>query len=225
LFQKKHMGLLTNVQLSNPNLRPFAILKAANGQVLKAIGRGVFKIKKISVVAYIFKDEDLVHNLLGIAPFADCGCKAIFTATAFNLYHHKTLLLTGKRHSANLWHITLSNVNLTTVPPRRMTNRTTNAKPVLLLHADTRKDAKYVQFVHACLGSPPPTTFLRAVERGFLAGELQFPRLTSRMVRRHMPDSEATARGHLNKTPTSQPHALSQSVSARRRQHAKLKNR
>jgi hypothetical protein len=225
LFQKKHMGLLTNIQLSNPNLKPFAILKAANGQILKAIGRGVFRIKKISVLAYIFKDEDLVHNLLGIAPFADCGCRAVFTATAFTLYHHKTLLLTGKRHSANLWHITLPGVKFRPVPPRQMAASTSIAKPVLLLHDNTRTAERYVQFIHACLGSPPPTTFLRAVERGFFAGELQFSRLTPKMVRKHMPDSEATARGHLNKTPTSRPHSLSQSVSARRRHHAKSQNK
>jgi hypothetical protein len=97
--------------------------------------------------------------------------------------------------------------------------------PVLLLHEDTRSDAKYVQFIHACMGSPPPTTFLRAVERGFLAGEHQFPRLTSKMVRKHMPNSLATAKGHLNKSAAGQPHALSDSVSARQRHHVKNQRR
>ncbi len=96
-----------------------------------------------------------------------------------------------------------------------------STEPVLLLHEETRRDSTYVQFVHACLGSPPPTTFLRAVEKGYLSGENQFPRLTSRLVRKHMPSSEATAKGHLTKTPTAQPHKLSDSVSARRRAHIK----
>ncbi len=107
LFQKKHMSLLTNIQMSNPHCKPFAVLRAANRQVLQAVGRGMFTIKSISVVAYIFGDEDLVHNLSGIAPFADCGCKAVFTGHDFNLYHNGILLVTGKRHSANLWHIAL----------------------------------------------------------------------------------------------------------------------
>jgi hypothetical protein len=94
-----------------------------------------------------------------------------------------------------------------------------STKSVLLLHEDTRRNAKYVQFVHACLRSPPPTTFLRAVSLGYLSGPNQFPRLTAKMVRQHMPDSEATAKGHLDKTPTGQPHANSQSVSAQRRLH------
>ena len=90
---------------------------------------------------------------------------------------------------------------------------------VRLLHEDTRRNAKFVQFIHACCGNPPPTTFLHAVEKGFLSGDNQFPRLTSRMVRKYMPNSEATAKGHLNKTRTAQPHALSQSVSARHKHH------
>ncbi len=92
-----------------------------------------------------------------------------------------------------------------------------SSQAALLLHEDTRRDAKYVQFVHACFGSPPPSTFLHAVRQGYLSGENQFPRLTARMVCKHMPNSEATARGHLNKTRIAQPHAASQPVSARRR--------
>jgi hypothetical protein len=219
LFQQKHMGLLTHVQLTQPGKNPFAVLRAANGQILTAIGKGIFRVKHIAVLAYVFRDEDLVHNLLGIAPFADCGCKAVFTADAFSLYHRKTLILAGKRHSANLWHISLDRepTSMKTAQLHRSANPP--AQPVLLLNADTRQNSKYVQFVHACMGSPPPTTFLHAVQKGYLAGEHQFPRLTAKMVRQYMPNSEATARGHLNKTPTAQPHSDSQSVSALRRAH------
>jgi hypothetical protein len=108
LFQERHVDLLTHVQFSAPPLAPFAILRAANGQELTAIGRGIFTIKHIAVVAYLFRNEDLVHNLLGMAPFADKGCTAVFTARNFRLYHQTTLLITGKRHSANLWHVALA---------------------------------------------------------------------------------------------------------------------
>ena len=43
------------------------------------------------------------------------------------------------------------------------------------------------------------------------------------MVRRNMSNSEATAKGHLNKTSTGQPHAASQSVDAQRRLHRNLR--
>jgi hypothetical protein len=80
-------------------------------------------------------------------------------------------------------------------------------------------DAEHIRFIHACLASPPPTTFLRAVARGYINGPRQFPRLTTNLVRRYMPNSEATARGHLRKSPTHQAHSESQSVSALRRHH------
>jgi hypothetical protein len=219
LFQRKHMDLLTHVQFSGESLQPFAILRAANGQELTAIGRGIFTIKHISVIAYLFRDEDPVHNLLGMAPFADCGCTAVFTSRGFNLYHRRTLLITGKRHSTNLWHVSLCQDPL--IQPQLVLPAVSPTAQVLLLHEDTRKNKHYVQFMHACLGSPPPTTFLQAVHKGYLAGENQFPRLTAHMVRKHMPNSIATARGHLNKSPIGQPHAASNSVSARKRLHRK----
>jgi hypothetical protein len=152
--------MLSHVQMSKSNKQPFAILKAANGASLNAIGGRMLTISTVTVITYIFRDTELVHNLLGIAP-------------NFSLYHHgKILFLVGER------------------------------------------DAQICGFVHAALRSPPPTTFLRAVERGFINGLRQFPRLTTKMVKHNMPNSEAMARGHLRKTPTTQPHALSDAVSA-----------
>jgi hypothetical protein len=91
---------------------------------------------------------------------------------------------------------------------------------VLLLHQTLQQPiAENVRFVHAALGSPPPTTFFCAVERGYINGPRQFPRLTTKVVRRYMPNSEATARGHLRKSPTAQPYAQSEAVSALCRHH------
>ena len=64
LFQERHTSLLTNVQMSNPNKNPYAILRAANGQVLTAIGKGIFRIKHIAVVAYVFRNEAYVLSIL-----------------------------------------------------------------------------------------------------------------------------------------------------------------
>ena len=216
LFREQDSGLLSHVEMSPPDSRPFAILKAANGAFLNAIGRGMLTIKTVTVVEYIFRNKDLVVNLLGIAPFADRGCTATFTASQFTLHHlGKLPILVGRRHAHNLWRIELPK---TVIPSRCLPSY--EPHQVLLLHqTDQQPDAEYVRFVHAALGSPPPTTFLRAVARGFINGPRQFSRLTTKMVRRNMPNSEASARGHLRKTPTAQPHAQSEAVSALRRHH------
>jgi hypothetical protein len=146
-----------------------------------------------------------VPNLLGIAPFADRGCKAVFIAKNFRLYHLDTVILTGTRHGQNLWHIILNKVP-TPTQGLCATTYYGHTEPVLLMHDNTRKNEDYVRLIHACMGHPTSTTFLQAVQRGYITAPNQFPRLTSKLVRKHMPSSEATAKGHLNKPPTSQPH-------------------
>ncbi len=71
------------------------------------------------------------------------------------------------------------------------------------IHHDT---ASYIKFVHASFGYPAPNTFLRAVERGFITGPSQYPRLTTKTVRKHLPNAMATAKGHLDRTPSALPH-------------------
>ncbi len=80
-------------------------------------------------------------------------------------------------------------------------------------------NASYVRFAHACFGYPAPTTFLNAVSRGFINGPNQFARLTAKMVRKYMPNTLATARGHLDKTAAKLPHQHSEAVSALQRFH------
>ena len=202
-----------------PQQRPFAILTAANGANLHAIGRGLLTVTTVTVAAYIFKDSELVHNLLGIAPFADQGCTATFTATTFELNHPSSLthVMKGQRHHNNLWRIPMLTQSAPIPRPR--------PTPIPKGHALSshsliqRSNQDYVSFVHAAFGHPAPTTFLKAAAKGFINGPRQYPRLTARLVRKYLPNSEAAARGHLDQAPISRPHASSQAVSALRRHH------
>jgi hypothetical protein len=58
------------------------------------------------------------------------------------------------------------------------------------MHDDTHRDEYHVRYIHACLGNPIPTTNAKNGSQEYA-------------------DSEDTAKGHLNKTPTKQPHAAS----------------
>ena len=92
----------------------------------------------------------------------DLGCTATFSATQFLLHHRrKAPILIGERHERNLWRIQLPNSSTTA---HKLPTYETNQ--VLLLHHTAPADAEHIRFVHACLGSPPPTTILRAVARG-----------------------------------------------------------
>jgi hypothetical protein len=143
---------LCPLQMSPVGSSPFAILRAANGAFLSAIGRGMLTIGSVTVIAYLFRDSDLVHNLFGIAPFADLGCTATFTAEQFTLHHHdKKPILVGTRHAGNLWKIALSKHHYPGPPMS-----TVSTGPVLLLHqTQQQSDRDHVRFVHSTLGCPP----------------------------------------------------------------------
>jgi hypothetical protein len=153
--------------MSTPSAQPFVVLKAANGAPLGSIGRGMLTISSVTVIAYIFRNGHLVHNLLGIVPFADRGCTATFTASSFSLYHYSKIpILVGERHAHNLRRISM---------PKRASPSCNypafERGQVLLLHQSAQEpDAAHVRCVHAALGNPPPTTFLRAVAGGFING-------------------------------------------------------
>ena len=53
-----------------------------------------------------------------------------------------------------------------------------------------------MKFWSAALGSPADDTLIKALSSGFLGN---LPRLTARMVRKHRPNSLATAKGHMDR--------------------------
>ena len=56
--------------------------------------------------------------------------------------------------------------------------------------------ADFVSFWHATFGSPTVSTFVSAIDKGFI----RVPGLTAAKVRRHPPNPVATAYGHLHAT-------------------------
>ncbi len=57
-------------------------------------------------------------------------------------------------------------------------------------------NASYVKFINVALGYPAPYTLCNAVKVGYITGPHQFPRLTTKMIRKNWPNELATARGH-----------------------------
>ena len=100
-------------------------------------------------------------------------------------------------------------------------HRPPNGSYIEANHVAQHDNTSYVRFIHACMGYPAPSTFLRAVTQGFITAPNQFPRLTAKMVRKHLPNATAIAKGNLDQTPSSLPHAKSDAVSALRRHHTR----
>ena len=210
--------------MSGPNTKAFANLKSAKkGSELSAIGRGCLQIGQFRLPAFIFSNDELEDTLLGLDPLTAQGCTAIFTHESFHLYYKsnpKPILSGSKTINQKAWKVQIQQPTITddTLAPH-----VPSAFGVTLQNS-RQTDSEYVQFVHASLGFPSPTTFMNAVRKGYINGPNQYTRLTSKLVAKHMPNAMATARGHLDRVRMGQPHVASQSVSALKRLHMKIRS-
>jgi hypothetical protein len=113
LIRKANADVLTSTEYTSTKCAPVAVLKTANGAPLAAIGQGTLTIGSLRLPAYIFKDSDLMNNLLGVAPLADRNCTAVFRPSSFQVYRNDEPqpLLSGTRDSLqSLWLVNLSAV-------------------------------------------------------------------------------------------------------------------
>eukprot|EP00804_Cyclotella_cryptica_P028195 CCRYP_011052-RA/>CCRYP_011052-RA protein AED:0.30 eAED:0.33 QI:0/0/0/1/0.5/0.33/3/0/617 len=121
------------------------------------------------------------------------GCHVIFTKNDCKVYRKAELMLVGKRHPATgLWVVSTNDSSIPTKPPRAFaTHAAHNAY-------QTSSKAKLIQFLHQCAFSPPPSTWIKAINNNQFSS---WPGLTADALRRYLPDSTATAKGHMKKTP------------------------
>jgi hypothetical protein len=162
LVRQEHAHVLTNVTMTSPNGHAFASLKSAKkGSELSAIGKGVLQIGPFFLPALIFSNDELEDTLLGLDPLTEAGCTAIFNKESFRRFHESNTepALSGvKQIHQKAWKIVIHQ------PTPKMTalNGT--------LESSKHSDKDYVQFVHASLGFPAPTTFMNAARKGFING-------------------------------------------------------
>jgi hypothetical protein len=128
----------------------------------------------------------LTDPLVSIGQLCNHDCVAVFRKHNATVYHDGEAILQGHRNYSNgLWYCNIPH------PKNYKCNK---------LHP-TFTVAQRVAYYHACLGSPPLSTFCHAIDAGHL---VTFPTLTSTQVRRHPPQSMATHQGHLDQTRSNQ---------------------
>eukprot|EP00804_Cyclotella_cryptica_P003418 CCRYP_018558-RA/>CCRYP_018558-RA protein AED:0.36 eAED:0.21 QI:0/0/0/1/1/0.83/6/0/1396 len=102
-------------------------------------------------------------------------------------------MLVGKRHPATgIWVVPTHSHPISTKPPSAFASHAAHNA------YQTTSKAKLIQFLHQCAFSPPPSTWIKAINNNQFA---TWPGLTADAVRRYLPDSTATAKGHMKKTP------------------------
>ena len=99
-------------------------------------------------------------------------------------------LIRGTKNTENgLWYIPISN----------------NGKALAIQDRGEQLNSAYhistmpetIKFIHQCLFSPTVDTLCKAIDNNQL---IELPHLTLKIVRKYLPDSTATAKGHMNRT-------------------------
>ena len=126
-------------------------------------------------------------SLISIGQLCNDGYDATFTADHVPLTKDGSTHITRHRNTTHgLWTISL----LGGTPP---TSTFPGAALAHSVYKMTTLQDLVIYLHHACF-SPVPSTWIKAIDAGYFS---TWPGLTSDLVRKHLPKSVATAKGHL----------------------------
>ena len=137
-------------------------------------------------------------SLLSLGQLCDDGCIVHLTKSHLHVFKYDKLLLTGFRNLRDgLWDVPLPQQSSapSPLPFHNNTNKTTSkhSMNVIIRKNTTKRDL--AQYLHACAFSPCVRTFITAINKGHF---LSWPGLTTSLVKKHLPRSIFTAKGHMN---------------------------
>jgi len=133
--------------------------------------------------------ELTTNALMSIGVLCDHGCEAHFTESEAVITFNDKPVLRGTRQSPGLWTVKLSSSANTAAT---CVNYALSSHPA---YDATSTLADLVQFLHAACYSPAPSTWIRAVQQGHFT---TWPMLTAEAIRKHLPQSIPTAKGHMD---------------------------
>ena len=130
-----------------------------------------------------------LHNkaLVSVGQFCDDGFKVIFTAEQVRLTKDDLTIIGSRNKSDGLYYIKLT-PDAVTNPVR---SPSPNSAAFNVYTMQTKRDL--VQYLHRAAFSPVISTWTAAIDAGHFS---TWPGLTSQLVRKHLPASIATAKGH-----------------------------
>ena len=159
-------------------------VQTPNGAIIESVQEGDMVIQGLPAEgarAAIFKDEDLVSgNLVSVGQLCDAGMKVLFEREkATVLDTNGEGVITAERDGkSGLYSVDLEvKERMGVMFPQKSTS------------------GRKAEFYTACMGSPTTSTIHQAVARGWV----KFPGVAAKDFS-NLPHSEATAKGHLDKT-------------------------
>ena len=128
-------------------------------------------------------------SLLSIGKLCDAGCTALFNKSKLFIFYKGKIIMQGSRQSNKLWTMDSKNNN----QQQQQTRHSLNAL------IDTPTIAERIKFYHQSLWSPTLDTLSKAIKQGFL---LTFPQFNMQQIKKYVPPTETTAKGHMRAIPS-----------------------
>jgi len=174
-----------------PSIKPLGVT-LPDGSVIRSTHTALLNIASLPTESrrcHIFPALDATGSLLSIGKLCDSGCIAIYDKRSVTIHRDGIMILQGHRDpTSRLWMIDINDTKTAAAAAP--------ATAAAMAHGGGNSMRATVAFMHAAMGSPVASTLITAVEKGFV----QLPALTAETLRRHLPTSIATAKGHLDQT-------------------------
>ena len=184
-LQTADMCALQDVKISTVDEQ--IVVAVANGTLLKSTHHGSLNIPGHgTILAHVF--PQLKGSLLSVSQLVDLGLRVTYCSTWVTVLNsiNDTVIKGHRDPKSRLWMVDL--LSLRTKEPELIGSASA------AIRLDSVSD--FVNFWHAAYGSPAASTFVGAIDNGYI----RVPGLSSAKVRRHLPNTIATAHGHLTAT-------------------------
>jgi hypothetical protein len=142
--------------------------------------------------------REMTKPLFSIPVVCDGGMEVTFRKHNMTVTNKDNqVILTGTRDTKTpLWLIPIG--TKTTSHMQQLRNRWHSTTP--LMHANSAYHQnpipKLTAYLHACVGSIPPTTWIKAIDQDWFS---TWPGLNSAAVQKHLPKSPMTVMGHMHR--------------------------
>ena len=129
------------------------------------------------------------HSLISLVQLCNAGCQIAITREALIVYYQGQEIMRGlKCNRTGLWLLPL------TTKPLQQPISTDAPTNVAANVYQTSSRAEWIQYLHQACFSPNVDTWCKAIDNDQFMG---WPGLTSKAVRKYLPPSTATAKGHM----------------------------
>ena len=137
----------------------------------------------------IFKDLNSA-SLISFGQLCDDDCQVLLDKHECRVTKENKLIMHGRRNKNDgLWDIPIGNT-----PVHRKASPPIQQSINIIIRKDKTK-LDLIRFLHASAFSPAKDTLIKAIKKHHFKS---WPGLTVKLVRKSLPDSVATAKGHLN---------------------------